>query len=250
MVLSEDIAMRATVIKLPDAPILVVTLSQSIIDLHHQSEFYAVANRLSELISKHTGPIMVIVDVRCADLRSGERIIALLETLRVGARYRFSIDAAFVVNQPAFDAASSMMPLYNSVESALEMAHYRPATATTSTRAIIIREQAFSASPITPTHTRRRSIHAPAPPASMATKLIGSRHNSTRATIIGTGLFSAMIQSAAPEADTAPRRNRTISAVRLAVPTIIDAILVHLPTVDSRGKSSGASDDRYSIHIE
>jgi hypothetical protein len=120
--LSEGIVMRTTVIKLPDAPILVVTLGQSIIDLHQQSEYYAVANRISELLSQHNGPIICIVDVRCADLRSGERIIALLETLRIAARYRFSIDCAFVVNHPAPDAASSMLLLYDSVEHAVEAA--------------------------------------------------------------------------------------------------------------------------------
>jgi len=114
----------STVAKLEGQPVIVVTLAQSILSPLNQSEFYAVANRLDEVLSECVGNILCAVDVRSANIRSGERILALLDTLRVRARYRFTPCGALIVTprslmvDPTLNA-NPAIPWFASVEDAI-----------------------------------------------------------------------------------------------------------------------------------
>jgi hypothetical protein len=120
----------STVNKLDGQPVIVVTLAQSILSPLSQSEFYAVANRLDEILGECVGSVLCVVDVRSANIKSGERVLALLDTLRLRAHNRFTPHGALIVTPRSLMvdpvlAANPTIAWFASLEDAMAAFRYR-----------------------------------------------------------------------------------------------------------------------------
>lgn len=110
--------MLSSVNKVPGEPILVVTLCKSITEPNSQPEYYALANRLSQMLRQNNGKMTCVIDASHVDVGSVERIMALIGTMSS----RQCIQTIVVLGKYAAGTMRMAVPVFSTVPRALDAA--------------------------------------------------------------------------------------------------------------------------------
>jgi hypothetical protein len=109
--------MQSTVSKVPGESILLITLSKSITEPDSQTENYALANRLSQML-RQSSRVSCVIDAQHVDIGSVERIITLIDSLSGAACPRIVL----VLSKYASATLRAAVPAFSSIPRAMDEA--------------------------------------------------------------------------------------------------------------------------------
>jgi hypothetical protein len=110
--------MLSSVNKVPGESILLVTLCKSVTEPNSQTEYYALANRISQMLRQTHGRIACVLDASRVDVGSVERILSLIDSLS-GAQI---VHTVLVLGKYKSASTRARVPVFSSVARAMDAA--------------------------------------------------------------------------------------------------------------------------------